>query len=79
MTEPFGIYQHYKGSFYRVLCCGHLSEDRTQKMVVYISLSPGGSYGVGAIWIRPLAMWDELVEYAGRTVKRFTQVVDAGS
>ena len=37
------------------------------ELVVYRAL-----YGDGALWARPLSMWNERVSYQGKTVLRFT-------
>ena len=60
-----GKYRHYKGNEYEVIGIANHSET-LEKMVVYRAL-----YGDGQIWVRPLYMWEELVEVNGRTVKRF--------
>ena len=61
-----GIYKHFKGNSYEVLGVAKHSET-LEEMVVYKAL-----YGDGDIWVRPLKMWDERVEYNGQMVKRFT-------
>ena len=63
-----GIYKHYKGNLYELLYIANHSET-LEKMVVYKAL-----YGEGEIWVRPLYMWDELVEIGGKKVKRFELV-----
>ena len=60
-----GIYKHYKGNEYRVLAIATHSET-LEKLVVYQALY--GSYG---IWVRPINMWNEIVEVNGQQVKRF--------
>lgn len=60
-----GKYRHYKGNEYEVIGIANHSET-LEKMVVYRAL-----YGEGEIWVRPLYMWDELVEVNGKNVKRF--------
>ena len=60
-----GIYRHFKGNNYELLHIARHSETM-EEMVVYKAL-----YGEGGIWVRPLYMWGELVEYNGKTVKRF--------
>ncbi len=60
-----GIYTHYKGNRYQVLCIATHSETMEQ-MVVYKAL-----YGEGGIWVRPAHMWNELVEVDGTWVPRF--------
>ncbi len=60
-----GIYEHYKGHRYRLLCIATHSET-LEKMVIYQAL-----YGEGDIWARPASMWEEQVEVDGKTVPRF--------
>ena len=60
-----GIYKHYKGNEYRVLGIATHSET-LEKMVVYQAL-----YGTYGIWVRPINMWNEVVEVNGQQVKRF--------
>lgn len=61
-----GIYRHFKGNRYRVLCIAKHSET-LEPMVVYQAL-----YGEGGTWVRPAAMWLEKVERDGITYQRFT-------
>ena len=63
-----GEYQHFKGGRYELIAIAKHSET-CEDMAVYRAL-----YGDGGIWVRPLSMWEELVEYNGKTVKRFTRV-----
>ncbi len=63
-----GIYKHYKGKEYKLLYIAKHSET-LEKMVVYKAL-----YGNGEIWVRPLSMWNELVELNGEKIERFTYV-----
>ena len=60
-----GIYRHFKGGRYEVIGVARHSET-LEELVVYKAL-----YGDGGLWTRPLAMWNEMVEYEGRTVPRF--------
>lgn len=60
-----GIYRHFKGSEYRVLAVATHSETEEQ-VVVYHPL-----YGDRAWWVRPLAMFTEVVEHEGNAVPRF--------
>lgn len=64
MIAP-GRYRHYKGNDYEVIGIATHSETHEQ-LVVYRPL-----YGEGAIWVRPLAMFEGQVEVEGRTVARF--------
>ena len=61
-----GKYIHFKGNEYEVIGTATHSET-LEVMVVYRAL-----YGDGGVWVRPAAIWDEIVEYNGRRVKRFT-------
>jgi hypothetical protein len=65
-----GRYQHFKGNYYQVLYIAKHSETE-EYHVVY---QP--EYGERDIWIRPLGMFDEIIEREGKTVKRFTFVSD---
>ena len=60
-----GRYRHFKGGEYELMAIAKHSET-LESMVVYRAL-----YGEGGMWVRPLYMWDEIVEHNGRTVKRF--------
>ncbi|QFU76881.1 DUF1653 domain-containing protein [Halioglobus maricola] len=66
MNEPTpGIYQHFKGSEYELIGLATHSETG-EKLVVYRP-----QYGERALWVRPLAMWQETVERDGETKPRF--------
>jgi hypothetical protein len=60
-----GKYKHYKGNHYEVVGIARHSET-LEKMVVYRAL-----YGDNEIWVRPLEMFLETVEYNGKKVLRF--------
>ena len=65
-----GKYRHYKGDDYQVITLAtHTETD--EKFVVYRAF-----YGEGHVWTRPLTMFEETVEYEGRTVPRFTRLSD---
>lgn len=65
---PLGVYRHYKGNLYEVIGFAVHSET-LEDMVVYKAL-----YGARKTWVRPLSMWEELVEIDGEKVKRFSEV-----
>ena len=65
---PLGIYRHYKGNEYEVIGFAKHSET-LDDMVIYKAL-----YAEGGTWVRPLSMWDNLIEADGKTVKRFEYV-----
>jgi hypothetical protein len=67
-----GRYRHYKGGRYEVLGLARHSEDLAV-LVLYRPLDAAGEpLGDGTYWVRPHAMWAELVEHGGRRVARFT-------
>ena len=61
-----GRYQHFKGGRYEVIGTARHSET-LEEMVVYRAL-----YGDGGLWVRPAAMWDEIVERDSYRGPRFT-------
>lgn len=68
MTEKTvcqGIYRHYKGNLYQVLHTAQHSET-VEALVVYRCL-----YGEYSVWVRPLAMFTETVEFEGKEIPRF--------
>tara|TARA_R110002167_G_scaffold316429_1_gene522110 strand:- start:1626 stop:1859 length:234 start_codon:yes stop_codon:yes gene_type:complete len=65
---PLGRYRHFKGSLYEVTDLARHSETGVWH-VVYRPL-----YGESQLWIRPLTMFDEMVERNGVRVKRFAFV-----
>ena len=65
-TDPQpGIYRHYKGNEYQVYEVATHSETQ-ERLVIYRPL-----YGEGALWARPLSMWNESVQWQGKSVPRF--------
>lgn len=66
MSIAIGLYKHFKGSTYRVIGVGRHSET-LEEMVIYVSPKSDADY-----WVRPLAMFDEIVEHEGKSCKRFT-------
>ena len=65
---PLGIYRHYKGNTYEVVGFAKHSET-LEEMVIYKALYDG--FGT---WVRPLSMWENLIELDGKTVKRFEYI-----
>ena len=51
-----GKYRHFKGNLYEVIGIASHSET-LDPMVVYRAL-----YGEHGLWVRPAAMWNEIVE-----------------
>jgi len=60
-----GRYRHYKGNEYTVLGVARHSET-LEEFVVYRQ-----EYGENGLWVRPAAMFAEMVEVDGRPVPRF--------
>lgn len=73
MAIETGLYKHYKGNLYEVIGIAHHSETLEQ-MVVYKALYDTPDFGYGAIWVRPLSMFNETVVVDGVEVKRFEKV-----
>ncbi|MEX2474520.1 DUF1653 domain-containing protein [Marinobacter sp.] len=65
-----GRYRHYKGKDYQVIGVARHSETE-EKLVVYRCL-----YGDYSLWVRPLSMFQEIVEVAGEQIPRFCWVSD---
>jgi hypothetical protein len=63
-----GIYQHYKGKFYKVIGIATHSE-ALEKMVIYQAM-----YGKKKLWARPMKMFNEKILINGKKIKRFTYV-----
>ena len=61
---PLGVYRHYKSNHYEVV--GFARHNETlEDMVIYKAL-----YGERGTWVRPLSMWDNLIEVGGKKVSR---------
>jgi len=60
-----GRYRHYKGNEYTVIGIARHSETE-EELVVYRQ-----EYGEGRLWVRPLAMFQEMVTVEGNEVPRF--------
>ena len=67
-----GVYRHYKGNQYEVVGFARHSET-LEDMVVYKAL-----YGARETWVRPLLMWDNLIEVDGEIVRRFEYIGESG-
>lgn len=65
-----GIYHHYKGNLYKVLCIAKHSET-LEDLVIYQDVNASEK-----IWARPASMWNDEITVDGKTVKRFTLVED---
>ena len=65
-----GTYRHFKGNLYEVIGTAHHSETM-EPMVVYRAL-----YGEQGLWVRPAAMWNEIVEKENYHGPRFQYIED---
>lgn len=65
-----GRYRHFKGNEYEVVGIAKHSET-LEEMVVYKQC-----YGDNSLWTRPANMWEDMVEFKGAVVKRFTLLQD---
>lgn len=65
MSVRPGRYRHYKGNDYTVVGVARHSETQ-EELVVYRQ-----EYGDNGLWVRPLAMFQEMVTVEGREVPRF--------
>ena len=63
-----GRWRHFKGGEYEVICVARHSETE-EEMVVYRAL-----YGEHGLWVRPAAMWNEIVEKENYTGPRFQYI-----
>lgn len=68
MDIKLGKYRHFKGKEYEVVGIAKHSEDLSP-MVVYKAL-----YGEGGLWVRPAAMWNEIVDKDGYHGPRFVHI-----
>jgi len=68
-TAP-GLYRHYKGGIYAVLATTRHSES-LEPMTLYRAL-----YGAHGLWVRPAAMFDEMVLWEGAQQRRFSRIGD---
>lgn len=63
-----GRYRHFKGNEYEVLYLAKDSETLEER-VVYRAL-----YGERGVWVRPAAMWNEMITRDGQTKIRFEYI-----
>lgn len=63
-----GRYRHYKGDEYTVIGVAQHSESE-ELLVVYRP-----EYGEGRLWVRPLPMFNQLVDTPTGPVQRFTYI-----
>ena len=61
-------YRHFKGNVYKVLHIAKHSET-LEDMVVYQAM-----YGEKSIWVRPKAMFEEIIVRDGKSIRRFEPI-----
>jgi hypothetical protein len=69
-TRP-GLYRHYKGGMYQVIDTVRHSET-LEPMTLYRAM-----YGEQGLWVRPAAMFAEMVNIEGVSRPRFEWLKDA--
>ena len=72
MSVVPGIYQHYKGNKYLVLANAKHSET-LEEVVVYVSLYENDE---SQVWVRPVKMFTQKVDWQGKRQPRFTKLSD---
>ena len=66
---PLGAYRHFKGNVYELIAIANNSENPEELFAVYRSrLNPE------QCWVRPLAMFCEIVAFEGKSVPRFEYI-----
>ena len=70
ITTPPGLYRHYKGNLYQVVDTVRHSET-LEPMTLYRAL-----YGEHGLWVRPAAMFLEVIEFQGARQPRFAKVAE---
>jgi len=68
-----GRYRHYKGKEYEVLGVAKHTETH-EDFVVYRALYDSPEFGENALWVRPLKIFKETVEFEGKNTKRFEYI-----
>lgn len=63
-----GVYRHYKGNLYEVICVGKL-EKTLEDVVIY-----GSCAQPKEVWVRTVAEFLEHVDHEGHRVQRFLLV-----
>ena len=68
LVEIGAKYRHFKGREYEVIAVAKDSEN-LKPMVVYRAL-----YGEGQVWVRPMDMFEEIIERDGVVYRRFEKI-----
>lgn len=67
-----GIYKHYKSDDEYKILAEAIYENTEEPVVVYQA-----QYGDKKVFVRPITQFEELVEWEGNTVPRFTFIREA--
>lgn len=70
-----GRYRHFKGKLYQLVGVAHHSET-LEEYVVYRALYESPDFGKDSLWIRPKAMFLEMVRVDGKEAPRFEYIGD---
>lgn len=70
----YGIYRHYKNKLYLVIGAAKHSET-LEYLVVYQAMYDDPEFGKGALWVRPLSNFLDMVELNGELVPRFIKLM----
>ncbi len=73
MEIKSGIYQHYRGGKYKVFGVFKHSET-LGKFVAYEALYDNPE---SKLWVRPIELFTDQVEWKGKTIPRFTYLRDS--
>jgi len=63
--------RHYRAGEYEIICEG-IDEATLEPVIVYKSLYAAKDFAAGTIWVRRKKIFDEMVEFEGKQVPRFT-------
>jgi hypothetical protein len=63
-----GIYRHYKGNVYKIICIAKSSET-LEELVVYKDM-----HDQTKVWARPIGMWNDIITQGDQEVRRFTYI-----
>jgi hypothetical protein len=74
MVQIGALFQHYKGKKYKVLSVARNSEKEEELCVVYQGQYTCDTFGDKPIWVRPVKVFLETIEFQGKKVPRFKKI-----